>query len=102
MANPDLLTSLGIRVPDLVSGFGGGVVNALFFQRGKPVDVIASMLGGAITANYLASTVSHIIGTDIGVSGFVVGVTAMAICQGLLSVVPGWFKRFQSGNKPDA
>lgn len=92
----DFLTQIGIRVPDLVSGFGGGVVNALFFQRGKPVDVVASVVGGAITANYLAETVSKIAGTELGVSGFIVGVTAMAICQGILSVVKAWMSKFQA------
>ena len=75
----DFFTFLGIKIPDLVSGFGGGVVNALFFQRAKPIDALASVIGGAITANYLAPVAAHLSGTDEGVAGFIVGVTAMAI-----------------------
>lgn len=103
MPDGDFLAQFGIRVPDVVSGLGGGVVNALFFQRAQPMDAVASVIGGAITANYmaglLASGIGHIIGTepDRGVAGFIVGVTAMAICQGLLVSVRGWIKRFQFG-----
>lgn len=84
---PDFLATIGIRIPDLVAGFAGGVVNALFFQRGRPLDAVASLIGGAITANYMTASVSHIAGIDMGVSGFVVGVTAMRICQGLFNIV---------------
>lgn len=70
------------------------MVNALFFQRTNPGAAIASVLGGAITANYLAQTASHVASIDTGVAGFVVGMTAMAICQGLLNIVQTWLKRF--------
>lgn len=99
MASGDLLAAIGIKIPDLVAGFAGGVVNALFFQRGKPLDVVASLIGGAVTANYMTSAVSKITGTDTGVAGFIVGVTAMAICQGLFAAVQSRMKKVET---PDA
>ena len=97
----DFFSALGIKIPDLVSGFGGGVVNALFFQRAKPLDALASVIGGAITANYLAPVAAHLSGTDEGVAGFIVGVTAMAICQGLFAVVNGWMNRLKANKEAD-
>jgi hypothetical protein len=97
----DFLTSIGIKIPDLAAGFGGGVVNALFFKRGKPMDVVASVVGGAITANFLAQSVGRLCGTDVGVSGFIVGVTAMAICQGLLGAVKSKMQKLAE-KPPDA
>lgn len=96
----DLFAWLGIRVPDLLAGFMGGVVNALFFVKGRPIDVVASLVGGAITANYLTSAVAHVAGLDQGVAGFVVGVTAMAICQSFFSVASAWTSRMAKA--PDA
>jgi hypothetical protein len=93
----DIFAWLGIRIPDLVAGFMGGVVNALFFSKGRPIDVVASLVGGALTANYLTTPVAHIGGLDEGVAGFIVGVTAMAICQSLFSVANSWTARIVRG-----
>jgi hypothetical protein len=91
MSIADVLSSVGIKVPDLAAGFGGGAINALWFQRGKPLDVVSSVVGGAITANFLTGTVSHVSGLEPGAAGFLVGLTAMVICQGLFVKVRGWF-----------
>lgn len=99
MAN-NLFDNIGLHIQDLVSGFAGGTVNALFFQRSQPAAAVASVLGGALTANYMAVAAAHLTGTDEGVAGFIVGVTAMAICQGLFSVVQSWIARFKA-NKAD-
>ena len=91
MALIDVLSSVGIKVPDLAAGFGGGAINALWFQRGKPIDVVSSVMGGAITANFLTGSVAHITGLEVGAAGFLVGLTAMAICQGMFVKVRSWF-----------
>lgn len=93
--DPGGLESVGVRLSDLVAGFGGGVVNALFFQRTSPGGALASVIGGAITANFLTGLAVDIVGQHLqpGVAGFIVGMTAMAICQGLFVVVNNWIKR---------
>lgn len=96
MSIADVLATVGIKVPDLSAGFAGGVINALWFQRGKPLDVISSVMGGAITANFLTGTAAHVSGLEPGAAGFLVGLTAMAICQGAFIKVRGWFRG--SGN----
>lgn len=99
MADAELY-GIGVRVTDLVSGFAGGVVNALFFMKNAtPRDVVASVIGGAITTAYLAPWVARQMGTDTSVIGFIIGLTAMAICQQLLSLVPGWVQKFRGGGK---
>ena len=92
MANPDpgLLVQLGIKLPDLVAGFGGGVVNAIVFKRADPVAIIGSMIVGALTANYLAESFAHYLGTGPGASAFIVGLAGMAICQGIVEAAKSW------------
>ena len=51
--DPGFLISLGIKMPDLVAGFAGGVVNAFVFKRSDPVSIIGSMIVGALTANQI-------------------------------------------------
>ena len=96
----DVLSAIGVKITDVVAGLAGGIVNALFFIKSlTPRDVIASILGGSITTAYLAPVVGKTMGTDSQVVGFIIGLTAMAICQQLILMVPGWFKRFQGGPK---
>jgi hypothetical protein len=92
---------LGISLPLVAAGFAGGMVNALFFKRTDPWAFVASLVGGALTANYLGPVVSHVIGDYVGTGGaaFIVGVTAMAICQGLVAAAKNW-KFTPGGNAP--
>ena len=85
MADPDTLTSLGLRIPDLVAGLAGGVVNAIVFKRSTPIAVVGSMLVGALTANYLAETAVKYTGTSQGSAAFLVGLCGMILCQVLVS-----------------
>lgn len=83
------LEDLGLNARLLVAGFAGGVVHALVFKQSSPSGVIASVLTGTLTANYLAPVVSHYLGDWLGVGGcaFVVGLAAMAICQALVGLI---------------
>lgn len=88
--DPGWLLSLGVKMPDLVAGFAGGVVNAFVFKRSDPVSIIGSMIVGALTANYLSESVGHYIGTSGGAAAFVVGLAGMAICQGIVEAAKMW------------
>lgn len=89
-SDPSLLVQLGIKIPDLVAGFGGGVVNAIVFKRADPASIIGSMIVGALTANYLTEPVSRYLGTSQSASGFIVGLAGMAICQGIVEAAKSW------------
>ena len=98
--DPGLLIQLGVKMPDLVAGFAGGVVNAFVFRRADPVSIIGSMIVGALTANYLSESVGHYLGTAAGASAFIVGLAGMAICQGIVEAAKSW-RPFSSVNRTD-
>lgn len=88
--DPGFLIKLGVKLPDLIAGFAGGVVNAFVFKRADPVSIIGSMIVGALTANYLSESVGHYLGTSGGAAAFVVGLAGMAICQGIVEAAKSW------------
>lgn len=88
--DPNLLVQLGIKLPDLVAGFGGGVVNAFVFKRADPVSIVGSMIVGALSANYLAESFTRYLGTSQGAGAFIVGLAGMAICQGIVEAAKSW------------
>lgn len=83
------LEDLGLNAKSLVAGFSGGVVHALVFKQREPLGVVGSVLTGTLTANFLSPVAAHYVGTWLGDGGsaFLVGLTAMALCQGLVSIV---------------
>ena len=91
----------GIKVPDLVAGFAGGIVNSFVFNRSDPRSVIGSMVVGALTANYLGDPATRIIGTGPGATAFIVGLAGMAICQGIIEAAKKW-RPAGPGGKTDA
>lgn len=80
------LEDWGLNVVRLSAGFGGGVVHALMRKHATPLAVVASVLAGTITANYLGAAVGHYLPTWVGdgAVAFLVGLSAMEICQGLM------------------
>lgn len=96
--DPGFWLTLGLKMPDLVAGFAGGVVNAFVFKRANPVAIIGSMIVGALTANYLSDIVGKYLGTSGGASAFIVGLAGMAICQGIVEAAKAW-RPFQSDRK---
>lgn len=90
MADPDLFVAIGIKSQDLVAGLAGGVVNAFVFQRSNPVAIVGSVIVGALTAAYLTEPAGRITGTTGGATAFIVGLGAMAICQGIVGAITKW------------
>lgn len=86
----EFLASLGVKVPDLVSGIAGGMVNAILFQRTTPGAAVASVIAGGLTATYLAEPMAKQFSMSIGPSGFIIGLTAMIVCQGLMAGAHKW------------
>lgn len=96
--DPGFWLTLGLKMPDLVAGFAGGVVNAFVFKRANPVAIVGSMIVGALTANYLSDIVGKYLGTSGGASAFIVGLAGMAICQGIVEAAKAW-RPFQPDRK---
>lgn len=87
---PGFLIQLGVKAPDLIAGFCGGVVNAFALKRSDPWSIIGSVVVGGLTANYLAEPFGRYLGTGQGTGAFLVGLAGMAICQGIIGAAKNW------------
>lgn len=84
------LLDVGIKLPEILAGMGGGIVNSFVFKRSTPVSIIGSVVVGAITANYLGEHLAKIVGTSITTGAFLTGLAGMAICQGAVEALKRW------------
>lgn len=90
---------LGIKTTHLVAGVAGGAVRALLAGGGW-LAAISSVVIGSLTAGYLTTPVYAaarayfpVLTGDISTEhaiGFLVGLTAMLICEGVLRFIRGW------------
>lgn len=78
------LLELGFNARDLVAGASGGIVNAFVFKRSTPVAIIGSVIVGALVANYLVEWGTHLFGTGVGATAFLLGMGGMALCQAII------------------
>lgn len=94
------LTYLNIKLSYLLAGAAGGIVRA-FLIGTSAYAAISSIIVGTLSATYLTSTASQIYGAVFRVNvepnlqhgvAFVVGLTAMLICEGLLRMACKWAK----------
>jgi hypothetical protein len=85
------LDELGLHTQLLVAGFAGGVAHAFAFKQTSPIAQVGSVIMGTVTANYFGPVVAQLpyVGDKLGVgaSAFAVGISAMAIIQGVAAVV---------------
>lgn len=81
------LAELGLRLPDLVAGFAGGVTNAFVMRRAEPVAIVGSVVVGTLTAAYLGEPAARALGTSGSAAAFIVGLAGMAVCQGIIAAV---------------
>lgn len=87
------LSDLGLSAPRLIAGFAGGLLYAFVVKEREPWAVVGSVVAGALTANFLGDAVAHYVPGWVGPGGisFFTGLTAMAICQGLVAMVKARF-----------
>lgn len=88
--DPSWAIQIGVKAPDLLAGFAGGIVNAFVWKRSSLIAIAGSIIVGTLTANYLAETFSHYLGTSQSTSAFIVGLSGMAICQGIAQAAASW------------
>ena len=96
------LREIGLRVPDAIAGFAGGVVNAFVFRKSDPLAIIGSVVVGAITANYMTEWAARYLAAlslTQSAAGFIVGLAGMAICQGIVEAFRKW--KLHIGRGPD-
>lgn len=106
-----LQSLIGIKLTHLLAGVAGGVVRA-FLAGGSWVAAISSVVVGSLTAGYLTTPVysgakawfpplGHDTSSEHAI-GFLVGLTAMLICEGVLRAARGWSRnpKLPSSGKP--
>lgn len=96
-----LQSIIGIKLTHLLAGVAGGIVRA-FLAGGSWVAAVSSVVVGSLTAGYLTTpvysgtkawfpAVGHDASSEHAI-GFLVGLTAMLICEGVLKAARGWSK----------
>lgn len=97
------MQDLGLNASRMVAGFAGGLLYSLAIRDRDPKSIVASIIAGAITANYLTDATTHYVPNWVGAGGvsFLTGLAAMTICQGIVAVVRGKFKVIASENSEE-
>lgn len=94
---------LGIYPQLLIAGFAGGVAHAFAFKQTAPIAQVGSVVMGALVANYFSPAVASLphVGSFLGSGGcaFMVGISAMAIIQGVAAVVQSKLGYLKEGEK---
>lgn len=93
----DTLLQFGIDIKMIIAGFCGGVVHTFVFRQTDPYTAIGSIVAGIVTANYVAASAAKSFGISDGFAGFAVGLSAMAVCQGIVTAAKQ-FKVSRGGN----
>lgn len=99
---------IGIKTTHLVAGIAGGTVRA-FLSGGGWLAATASVIVGCLTAGYLTSPAFSLAlaytplpaeDASEHAIGFLVGLTAMMICEGALRVARTWSRNPRLPLKP--
>lgn len=102
---------IGIKATHLLAGVAGGTVRA-FLAGGGWLAAVSSVVIGSLTAGYLTTPIfagvkAYFPGVHGDVSSehavsFLVGLTAMLICEGVLRAARGWSRNPKLPPKGDA
>lgn len=84
MSLRDVLIDVGWNLKGSIGGFMGGVVAALLMRNVTTWQAVSSVFVGTITANYFGEYAQKLIGLSDGAASFLVGLTAMVVCQAII------------------
>ena len=94
----EILLELGIDIKLLVAGFCGGVVHTFVFKQTDPYTAIGSIIAGVFTSNYVGLAAAKLLSMSEPFAGFAVGLSAMAVCQGIVEAAKKFkYARFGNG-----
>lgn len=94
----DPLAGIGIKLSHLIAGLAGGSVRYLL-AGGSWVSAVASVVIGSLTAAYMTVPVYAILVPYVPTApaqqaehatGFLVGLTAMVLCEGVMKRARAW------------
>lgn len=75
------LIELGLNPPNLISGSVGGIISALVVRNVSPIGIFTSVIAGGACANYGTEYVADFLKISPGLSGFLIGITALVLVQ---------------------
>lgn len=83
------LEDIGLSASKMIAGFSGGLLYSFAIKEKDPRSIVVSVMAGALTANFLSDATAHYVPAWVGAGGvsFLTGLTAMAICQGVIAWV---------------
>ena len=86
-------TIFGIKITHLIAGILGGTVRAFLVGGGWTAAFISVFVGGVTSAYFTApltvSPVNYWVFPE-GTVGFLIGLTSMLICEGILKYAKAW------------
>jgi hypothetical protein len=81
---------IGLNARLIVAGAAGGLVNSITFWSGWK-SALAAIVTGTLVANYLGPALSKLIEMPEPVAGFICGMAALVLTNGVISAVQARF-----------
>lgn len=95
----DDLVALGFKLQEMIAGFIGGAVSSVVMGKTSQwYEIVGSVFVGMFSANYLGEILASKTGMNNGSAGFIVGLCALIICQGIISSAKKWSSQFGGVN----
>lgn len=92
----EFLKEIGINLQLSLAGFVGGTVNALAVRKATLAEILGIVITGMAAANYLGEVAVKYTGAPELATGFIVGLSGMVICRGIISAAQAI--KFGKGN----
>ena len=96
------MSDLGLNSKILLSGFAGGIVHTFFFGEKNIWAISGTIIGGMLTANYVGEFTASIAHVPDTLGGFLVGLSAMIVCQGIMGMVKSRINSKGRGDESDS
>lgn len=93
----EFLLELGIRLPDLVAAFFGGVASVFFVRNVTPWEALASFVVGLTLGTYLGEMFARPLGIATTTAACLVAFAGMGIAQGIMEAAKVWRPRLPKG-----
>lgn len=93
----ELLAEVGIRLPDFVAAFLGGVASVFFVRTVTPWQALSSFVVGLVLGTYLGGAAAKAIGLSTETASCLVAFAGMAVAQGIMEAAKAWKPRVPGG-----
>lgn len=93
----EFLAELGIRLPDLVAAFWGGVASVFFVRNVTTWQAISSFVVGLTLGTYLGAPAARLLGLSPETAACLVAFAGMAIAQGITEAARAWKPKLPGG-----